>query len=211
LASRPSTRARKGVDKAAVAQAALAMIAADGEAAFTVRRLARHLGLDPMTLLHHFGSRDGLVRAAADTLIGEIALPPPAADWRAELRAVAHGIRALAQVRPRAFGLLTRFGSTGAHDYRQGERVYSALLQAGLPAERAARLGCTFYALVIGLGLAETGGMLQPASEAECDEIQALAAEAFPATQALAPAFRELDVDLAFDEAVAAFLAGIER
>lgn len=205
------SHARKGVEKSTIAAAALEQIAGGGEASLTLRGLGQALDLDPMTLLHHFGTRENLLRAAADRLLEELDLPPAAGSWEGDLLAVAAAFRSLARRRPRAIELLWRFGATGRADYRQGERVYAAMLTAGLPDDLAARLGCTFYTLVLGLCVAEAGGMLQPAGAEERGELEALSPGTHPATRRLAPMFAAMDVDAAFADAVQAFLAGVRQ
>lgn len=205
----PRSRAPRGVSRAALVAVALEQIEAAGEAAFSVRGLAKALDLDPMTVLHHLGSREGALRLAADALIARLELPPPAEDWRAELASVAAAFRALARRHPRAFPLLLRFTATGPADYAQGERVYAALLRAGFAPARAAPLGLAFYAMVLGLAAAETGGMLQPATAAEAAEIAALDPAGFPATRALLAGFTNLDPAAAAAAGVAALIAGL--
>jgi AcrR family transcriptional regulator len=204
-----ASRARKGVARETVIEAALELIDREGEAAFGVRPLAAALGLDPMTVLHHVGSRERAVRAAADLLLARLLLPPPSADWRAELTGVATAFRALALRHPRAFPLLLRFAATGPADYAQGERVYAALLASGLPEPRAAQLGLAFYALVIGLSAAEVGGMLHPASDEEARELASLDPATHPASVRLAPAFLGLVARDVAEAGVGTFLDGV--
>ena len=43
------------------------MLSRDGEASFSVRKLGADIGVDPMTILHHFGSKDELLRRIANS------------------------------------------------------------------------------------------------------------------------------------------------
>ena len=65
------------------------MLSRDGEVGFSVRKLGVSIGVDPMTVLHHFGSKDELLRRIADRALATVELPLPSADWRADLRNVA--------------------------------------------------------------------------------------------------------------------------
>ena len=85
--SRP--RGRRGLDRNAILDAAFDMLSRLGEAGFSVRKLGARIGVDPMTVLHHFGSKDELLRAIADRALATVALPHPSSDWRADLRNVA--------------------------------------------------------------------------------------------------------------------------
>lgn len=209
MAKMQRARAPKGFSRDRLAAEALDLIERRGVAAFSIRGLASTVGLDPMTVLHHLGSRDAAVRLAGDQLLLRLALPPVSGDWRADLRAVAQAFRALAHRHPNAFPLLLRHTSTGPADYAQGERVYAALLAAGLDLEDAADLGLAFYALAIGLAAAETGGMLQPATAEETAELTALKAASHPATRMLIPSFLTLNPQRAATSGINAFLDGI--
>ena len=185
------------------------MLARDGEASFSVRKLGADIGVDPMTILHHFGSKDELLRRIADQALATVELPVPSADWRADLRKVAVSYRDLAQRHPRVFHLHFRFHATGPADHVSSEVVYRALRSAGLTDAQAAGLGLAFYAFILGFGLAEVEGLLSPIDEEDEAELQALDANAFPATLALIPAFKTLDRDAAFDASVEAFIDGV--
>ncbi|MGL4397553.1 MAG: TetR/AcrR family transcriptional regulator [Hyphomicrobium sp.] len=205
----PKPRGRRGLDRAALLTAAFDMLAREGEAHFSVRKLAASLGVDPMTVLHHFGSKDELLRLIADQALATVDLPAPSEDWRANLRCVAAAYRELAQRHPRLFHLHFRFHATGPTDHASSEVVYSALRRAGLCDLEAASLGLAFYAFVMGYAQAETEGLLAPISHASESELRALDPAAYPATQALIPAFKTLDPDRAFDMALTCFVSGI--
>lgn len=51
---------------------AIALLEHHGEAGFSLRKLGQRLGCDPMTVLYHFKSKDGLLRAMADHLSAQL-------------------------------------------------------------------------------------------------------------------------------------------
>jgi AcrR family transcriptional regulator len=205
--SRP--RGRRGIDRNAILDAAFDMLSRNGEVGFSVRKLGTRIGVDPMTVLHHFGSKDELLRRIADRALATVELPLPSGDWRTDLRNVAVAYRDLARRHPRLFHLHFRFHATGPTDHSSSEVVYRALRSAGLPDAEAAGLGLAFYAFILGYALAETEGLLQPISDEDEVELRALDPLACPATLALIPAFKALDCDAAFDASVAAFVDGV--
>ena len=207
LAPRP--RGRRGLDKNVILEAAFDMLSRDGEAGFSVRKLGLRIGVDPMTVLHHFGSKDELLRHIADRALATVALPPPSADWRTDLRKVAAAYRDLAHRHPRIYHLHFRYHATGPADHASSEVVYRALRIAGLSDAEAAGLGLAFYAFVLGYSLAEAEGLLRPISDDDEAELRGLDPLACPATLALIPAFKALDHDAAFDAAVDAFIEGV--
>jgi AcrR family transcriptional regulator len=202
-------RGRRGLDRNAILDAAFDMLSRVGEQGFSVRKLGSRIGVDPMTVLHHFRSKDELLRAIADRALATVALPHPSGDWRADLRNVAGAYRDLAHRHPRLFHLHFRFHATGPADHASSEVVYRALRRAGLPDADAAGLGLAFYAFLLGYALAEAEGLLRPIGEDDEEELRALDPLAYPATRALIPAFRRLDRDAAFHASVDAFIDGV--
>jgi len=202
-------RGRRGLDRNAILDAAFDMLSRDGEVGFSVRKLGSRIGVDPMTVLHHFGSKDELLRRIADRALATVELPLPSADWRADLRNVAAAYRDLAHRHPRLFHLHFRFHATGPADHASSEVVYRALRSAGLPDAAAAGLGLAFYAFILGYALAEAEGLMRPISDEDEAELAGLDPLGYPATRALIPAFKALDRDAAFDASVDAFIDGV--
>ena len=55
--------------------AALELLDREGVDAFTMRALAKRLGINPMTIYHHFGGRDGLIGAMSDAVYAQVKAP----------------------------------------------------------------------------------------------------------------------------------------
>ena len=54
---------------------ALDFLDAEGVEAFTMRALAERIGVNAMTIYHHFGDRDGLIEAMADHAYSSVCAP----------------------------------------------------------------------------------------------------------------------------------------
>lgn len=204
---RPKVRRR--LDKQAILDAAFELFAEEGESGFSIRKLAASVGVDPMTVLHHFRSKDELLRAIADHAVRGVEIPRATESWQNDLKAVANTFRSLAHRYPRVFHLHFRYHATGPSDHVASEIVYCAMRRAGLPDDRAAGLGLAFYAFVLGFALAEAEGLLRPINDADEAELDALDADDYKATRALIPALKGLDPDLAFSASMDAFIAGV--
>lgn len=73
-----------------ILDAALVLLAEAGLGAFTMRALARRLGIDPMAVYHYFEDKDALLGAAAERSFASLRPRMPATrHWRSRLRALA--------------------------------------------------------------------------------------------------------------------------
>jgi AcrR family transcriptional regulator len=79
---------RTPLNKERILEAAIRLADESGIEALTMRKLARELGVEAMSLYNHVPNKSALVDAMADTVMGEIELPE-AQDWRAAIRACA--------------------------------------------------------------------------------------------------------------------------
>src|SRR5262249_32597314 len=95
-ARRPLTRER-------ILHVGLRLIDEQGLEAFSMRRLAQELGVDPMSLYHHFRNKDALLDGVAAVLWEEVTLSESEVGWIELLRSSALSLRALAHTHPRAF------------------------------------------------------------------------------------------------------------
>jgi AcrR family transcriptional regulator len=204
-------RGRRGIRRQDLVDAALEMLAEEGEQNFSVRKLASVVGVDGMTILHHFKSREGLLKEVADAMVATLDIERPKGPWREVLLEVARRYRDLAVRYPKAFSIVTRFQTSGPADFELGEIIYAALLDAGMNEAEAAAYGMGLFTLAIGFGVVEVGGMLTPCSPEEIAEIEALDPRLFPVTRRLAPVLAQDDREQVFDLLLGSFLDGIER
>lgn len=201
----------RGLSRDAIARAAVELMEEGGEAGFSLRKLGRKVGCDPMAVLYHFGSKEGLERAMADALNAELRPVGRDRPWRERLADLAHQYRELAKRYPRTFPLLQRFWVTGPADYTHAEMIYEALADAGFDDERVMDLCFGWYAAVLGLAAAEAGGLLKPAGAEQIAEVEALPDDKFAITKRLLPAFRAQEAGRAYALLIDMILNGIEQ
>ncbi|MCA8022218.1 TetR/AcrR family transcriptional regulator [Burkholderia metallica] len=201
----------RGLDKDAIVAAALALLEEVGEAAFSVRKLAQSVGCDPMSVLYHFKSKDGLSRAIANALSRSLVPVDAAQPWRERLRDLARQYRALALRYPAAFALLQRHMSTGPADLAHIEAVHRALADAGIPRAALPSVCVGWYASVIGLAAAEAGGLTRAANDVELAEMEALPGAGHPLVKAAAPLYAQLDPGTVHDTMLDVLLDGIAQ
>lgn len=86
LASRPSTRARLPLSRDRVLRAAMHLADRDGIESLTMRKLARELGVEAMTLYYYVAKKDDILDGIADLVASQIEVPSGGADWKAATR-----------------------------------------------------------------------------------------------------------------------------
>lgn len=158
--SRPAPRDRpwhRGLDRAAVAAAALLVLDDVGERALTMRRVASTLGVEAASLYVHVDSKDDLVDAVLDRVLDEVVLPAPSDDPRSDLVASFGAYRRALLAHPAAVPLLTRRRSRSASQARLIERSLERLGAAGLPSRDAVDAHVTLIAFTIGFVIQEVG------------------------------------------------------
>lgn len=100
--------------------AAAAVLADEGPAALTTRRLAREVGASTMAVYTHFGGMPALVRAVVahgfDRLYARVDAVPLTGDTLSDLTAMAAAYRAHALEHPQLYAVM--FGSTPLGGYR---------------------------------------------------------------------------------------------
>lgn len=81
---------RTPLTREAILREALAIVDEQGLGALSMRKLAAAVGVEAMSLYHHFPNKDRILGALVEFVIGEAALasPPPSADgdWRTMMR-----------------------------------------------------------------------------------------------------------------------------
>lgn len=152
----PVPPVREALSRAAIADAALAMIDAQGLDGLSMRKLGEALGVEAMALYHHFPSKGQLLDAVMDRLVDEMDLPDaPGSTPLQRLRRYLSDYRGIALRHPRAFSLLTTRRFNSERSYAMYERILGAFANLGLPPERAARWFRLLGGFASGAGLAD--------------------------------------------------------
>jgi AcrR family transcriptional regulator len=171
---RPGPRAR-GLGRADIVAAAVAIADAEGTGAVSIRRIARDLRVGPMSLYWHVASTEELHRLMLEEVQAEIVAPEPSGDWRADLRTYARNCRTALLRHPWAIDFLGSGPPSGPQDARNAERLIAALDGLGLD------LATTMWA-VLAVGTFVTGAALSEIQEARweraADELTAGLSEA---------------------------------
>lgn len=140
------------IDRAAVIEAAVAMIDKDGLENFSSRKLARTLGVTSPTIHHHFGSREQLLAHVLRHLLRGIRLPGPQRTWQDYFLESSRALRQVIVDHPNITPLMaTRPWTESSHELvNESIRL---LDEGGVPRELQLLMLRASEILVIGSGM----------------------------------------------------------
>ena len=124
-------RTRTPLSRERVLRAAIALADEDGVEALSMRKLAKQLGVEAMSLYNHVAGKDALLDGIVDLVFAEIEAPSPELDWREAMRRRAVSTRAALRRHPWAVGLLEARAQPGPANARLHEAVLKCLRDAG--------------------------------------------------------------------------------
>lgn len=190
------------LSRAAILDAALAVIDEGGVAAVSMRTVGRHLNVDAKSLYNHIDGKDALLDAVAEHILGGVVIPEPTGDLADDLRAIARSFRHTTLAHPQAATLvLTRQLSSFA-GLAPVEAVVSVLRRAGFAPDDTVHLLRSLLATVIGTLMREvSAGPTFGAGDTDgiARRRDALAGSGFPALAETAPHLARCDHDQEFE------------
>lgn len=131
--TRAVSRARERLSRERIIDAAISIADRDGLESLSMRRLAADLGVDPMSLYHHVGDKDGLLAAMTDAVISRIPQPGPDPDWATALRTALLDARATMLAHPWTPAAVARLPGPTPAGLRHLDGVLGILRAAGFP------------------------------------------------------------------------------
>ena len=113
------------------------LVASQGFTALTVRAVATELESSPMALYRYFTTKDELVDALLNRVLGRFVVLPETGDWIADLRRFAVDHRRLLSEHPWAINALTLNPNPGPNALPIGEAALRILRGAGISGDDA--------------------------------------------------------------------------
>jgi AcrR family transcriptional regulator len=175
----PSAAPRVPLSRERILRAAMDRADRDGLAALSMRKLARALGVEAMSLYNHVANKDDLLDGLVDLVLGEIGPPPRAAGWRAAMRRRALAARAVFVRHPWAIGLVESRTRPGPATLRHHDAVLGCLRAAGFSVALAAHAYSLLDSYIYGFALQQAS--LPFTTAAEAAEVAADIRRQFPA------------------------------
>ncbi|HEY6596443.1 MAG TPA: TetR family transcriptional regulator [Asanoa sp.] len=137
-----------------IVDAAAALVDADGLDAVSTRRLAAELGVRGPSLYNHFATKDDILDAVAEAVLGPVDTSFFAThDWADALRMWARSYRAALTAHPHVVPYLAQGPGRRPVQLAMADAVYGGLVDAGWPPARATHIGALMRYLVLGSAL----------------------------------------------------------
>ena len=134
-----------------VIDAAAELVAERGYDGLNMRALAQRCGVATMTLYRHVRTKEDLMGALADRVLGELTLPAAGAlGWQDEIAAVFRSVHDLLLAHPDLVETAAKQHVAGEAAYRGAEVVLDALRRGGIEGEAAASAFATLFAFTLG-------------------------------------------------------------
>jgi AcrR family transcriptional regulator len=164
-----------------ILDAAMTIADESGLDGVSMRAVAEHVGVTPMALYRHFGSKQALLDGMLERIVTSLLPHRPAGTWDERLTALAYAYRGLAQRYPWSAQLLFSRPSVTPDAVAVTEFIYAAIREAGVPEPQVGRLERLVTTFVIGYAASEALGRFAPREldfsaefEADLDDLKHL-------------------------------------
>jgi AcrR family transcriptional regulator len=147
---------RTPLNRERVLHAAIALADERGAHELTMRKLAKELGVEAMSLYNHVANKDDLLNGMVDIVFGEIEVPSPGGDWKAELRKRAVSTRDALNRHRWAIGEMEGRTHHGPNNLRLHDAVLGCLRAAGFSVEMTVHAYSVQDAYIYGFALQQS-------------------------------------------------------
>ena len=208
-------RTREPLTRDRVIEAALRLMDEEGLEAVSMRRVAREVGVEAMSLYHHVEDKEDLLDGICERVMADFDFPEPVDDWAENCRRGARAWRRLLQRHPAVMRLFAeqRGPVRSVDSMRPMEFALRILKSSGLSDRDTAQAFHAFGGYIQGFVMMELGSIVGTADAAHLKahtELAAALPDAFATLQATAPYFAECDADQQFEFGLDLLIRGLE-
>jgi AcrR family transcriptional regulator len=165
MAAKRKKKLREPVSRERALRKAFDLADAEGLESLTMRRLAEALGVEAMSLYHHFPSKDAILDGIVDLVFSEVVRPGQDEGWKAALRRRSESVRAVLLHHPWAIRLMESRRAPGAATLGHHEAVLACLRAAGFSIALTAHAYAAVDSYVYGFVLTELNLPFQSTEE----------------------------------------------
>jgi AcrR family transcriptional regulator len=209
-----STREREPLTRERIIEAALRLMDEEGLEAVSMRRVAREVGVEAMSLYHHIEDKEDLLDGVCERVMAGFDLPDATGDWAGDCRHAARAWRRLLKAHPNVMRLFAerRGPVRSVESMRPTEYALRLLRAGGLSDRDAAQAFHAFGGYIQGFVMMELGSIAGGVDEEhlhEREELVSSVPEQFPALSAALPHFLECGADEQFEFGLDLLIAGL--
>jgi AcrR family transcriptional regulator len=158
---------RTPVTRERALSAAVALADAEGLGSLTMRRLARELGVEAMSLYHHLANKDEILDGMVEMVFGEIELPAEDTGWKAAMLRRGASVRAALTRHPWAISIMESRTSPGPNTLGHLDAMLGCCRNAGFSVPMAAHAVSLIDSYIYGFVLQEVNLPFDDSSELE--------------------------------------------
>jgi AcrR family transcriptional regulator len=206
-------KARERLTRERIVDAALRIMDEEGLEAVSMRRVAREVSVEAMSLYNHVEHKEDLLQGVCDRIMSDFEFPDESGDWEERAKAGARGWRRLLQAHPDAMKLFaeTHGPSPSSPDsLRPTEFALRVLQEAGLSDRDTVQAFHAFGGYIQGFVMMEGGSIKADHGDGSFPAIaDSVPAEAFPVLRAVSRYFAECDADEQFEFGLDLMIRGL--
>jgi AcrR family transcriptional regulator len=208
-------RTREPLTRERVVEAATRVMDEEGLDAVSMRRVAREVGVEAMSLYHHVEDKEDLLDGICEHVMAQFDFPEPVEDWAENCRRGARAWRRLLQAHPAVMRLFAeqRGPIRSIDSVRPMEFALRILRSCGLTDRDTAQAFHAFGGYIQGFVMMELGSIAGGSDEEHQKahaELAATLPDEFAALQACSPYFAECDPDEQFEFGLDLLIRGLE-
>lgn len=187
----------------------------EGLEAVSMRRVAREVGVEAMSLYHHVEDKEDLLDGICEHVMAQFDFPEPVEDWAENCRRGARAWRRLLQAHPAVMRLFAeqRGPIRSIDSVRPMEFALRILRSCGLTDRDTAQAFHAFGGYIQGFVMMELGSIAGGSDEEHQKahaELAATLPDEFAALQACSPYFAECAPDEQFEFGLDLLIRGLE-
>jgi TetR/AcrR family tetracycline transcriptional repressor len=206
---------REPLTRDRVIAAALRVMDQEGLDAVSMRRVAREVGVEAMSLYHHVKDKEDLLDGICEQVMAEFEFPDLGSDWADNCRKGARAWRRLLQDHPNVMRLFAeqRGPVRSIDSMRPTEFALGILRGSGLSDRDTAQAFHAFGGYIQGFVMMELGSIAGGGDEEHVKmqaELAAALPDEFPELQAVSRYFAECEPDEQFEFGLDLLIRGLE-
>jgi TetR/AcrR family tetracycline transcriptional repressor len=206
--SSPHGRSRSSLSREHVINEALVLVDRDGPSRFSLRGLAKHLGVTPMALYNHVAGKHELLQAVADSVVSNVKYRPVRGGWQKVVAECFRTLRTACLAHPGAILVVESADALPGAAFRPMEITLTALQRAGFGEEDALRTYSLLTTFTLGQVSYQIKGWARGVDPTAAANEGRISRRTFPAVIDAA-AHKSWDFDEAFEFGLSVILAGL--